>query len=775
MCGYDSNGAEADTAGYVIVNGVTYYSKGLLKSNAAMDGYIIIPKTSTSSSSPSRPEYAYYSGSGWNKIANDLTSGNVTATAITDTDYIALAKIHAYSAEGIVTVTPITHCLLSSITQPIDLYYEGIVATVTQYTNASITPYKITRSGDGYTKAAITARNARRGAVVFDTRAVTPTASTAAPRIMYYNGTYWNEVPSSNALYSKAIAIMAGDLLGIAGYYRTKELPIPSICGTYMETLYCNIALIERFFSHQATIDELQSLSLLFSEYCGSINSQNPLVGDMMIYMGKNPRLTAATREFQFAISQYLGKVGQQEMWSDKLITKFLAGGLLALNLIGCVKTTDGVYSKQGEDWKESSDFFDDNAYRITTLMAGNIGGYYAFIDTWGTVFLTKDFKTSTKSLALKNTISRVDSVLATAIWKQDSLKAIVVTTEGNYYTEDYITWNSISGISPIEGVDYYTNAKCGNWKTPGAFWIKKNTDLWITKSFDATWSHLSLPFDGSVYVTDNNLIIGSISSDNLILIDSAFNLSTVPNILKTASYGRNYYINIYDNKLFAFGQNGFCIANENLTEIQTTAFTTPIPQTWDSMEFYNNRIFFFTTNGELNYLDLQDLSEFKSCNCTIPFGQGANSLVVVESKGIISAYNYSQSDTLYISFDGGNSFKKVENLDGNYNFGTVFFIEELNIYGTLGWKSDPDSGWYFYKLYVSRDREAGSGIISESKDLLSASENGYVVFSDGIAFKWGDSSPENSDTVVTINTPQKTVVRLNAPSSPQNGEIWIQ
>ena len=93
--------------------------------------------------------------------------------------------------------------------------------------------------------------------------------------------------------------------------------------------------------------------------YTESITSQNFSIGDMMIYMGKNPRLTATPREFQFAISQYLGKVEQQEMWSDKLITKFLASGLLALNLIGCVQTTDGVYSRQGEDWNESVNFFE--------------------------------------------------------------------------------------------------------------------------------------------------------------------------------------------------------------------------------------------------------------------------------------------------------------------------------------------------------------------------------------------------------------------------------
>ena len=493
---------------------------------------------------------------------------------------------------------------------------------------------------------------------------------------------------------------------------------------------------IDSLFRQQVTIDELQSMLLFFFEYCCSINSQNTSIGDMMIYMGKKTRLIVATREFQFAISQYLGKVGQQKMWSNKLITKILAGGLLALNLMGCAQTTDEAYLRQGEEWNESVNFFDNNAYRITSLMAGNVGGYYAFIDTWGEIFLTEDFKTSTKSLALKNSLSRVDSVLATAIWKQDTLKAIVVTSEENFYTEDYLTWNSISGITPVENVDYYTNAKCGNWRMHGAFFIKKNTDFWITKNFDTTWTHLTLPFDGNVYVTDNNIIIGSASSDNLILIDSSFNLSSVPNILKTASYGNNHYMNVYDNRLFGFGTNGICFAEENFAVLQEIPFINPIPRMWADMEFYNGKIFFFLENGDLKYLDVQEPSEFKSCNLTIPFGEGANSLSVVESAGVISAYNYSQPNSLFISFDEGNSFKKVEKLDSNYNFGTVFSIEALNLYGTLGYQYDSESGFYFYKLYTSRGHEAGSDIISESLNGMSSSENGFVQFSNDFVLK---------------------------------------
>ena len=147
-----------------------------------------------------------------------------------------------------------TACLLSSINQPINYYYEGIVATVTQYTSASITPYKITQSSGSYSKTAVTARYANRGAVVVNTNAVTPTSSTAAVKFQYYNGTYWNEVTSSDARFPKFVALSAGELLGLAGYYTTLGLSVPDICGTYIDTLAVNKAFIDLLFANDISV-----------------------------------------------------------------------------------------------------------------------------------------------------------------------------------------------------------------------------------------------------------------------------------------------------------------------------------------------------------------------------------------------------------------------------------------------------------------------------------------------------------------------------------------
>ena len=264
-CGYDSNGAEADIPGYVIVNGQTYYAKGMTNTNYAEDGYLIIPTTANSSSAAAIPVVAYDSGlasNPWCYIKNDVNSDDHTVN-ITDENkpnWVVIAKMKQYDAEGNVSIEPVTPCLLSAVSQPLDYYYEGIVAAVTQYTSANITPYKITESGGKFSKTALASRYAKRGAVVINTNAVTPGSSTAQAKFQYYNGTYWRDIDSSDPRYYKFIELAAGDLPALAGYYDTLGLSVPNICGTYINTLTSNRAFIDKLFANVITVkNEIKS------------------------------------------------------------------------------------------------------------------------------------------------------------------------------------------------------------------------------------------------------------------------------------------------------------------------------------------------------------------------------------------------------------------------------------------------------------------------------------------------------------------------------------
>lgn len=265
VCGYDASGAESDTAGYVIVDGTTYYAKGMVNTNIACDGYLVIPTTSTSSSSPSIPRVAYLSNIGsnmWYVLKNGQTSNY--AENITDANlgnWIVIGKMYMDSEEGNTQVEPVTPCKLSTVTQPFNYYFEGIVSTLNATVNnvsnslyhAKITPYKIVQnSSTSYSVSALTDRYARRGAVVLQITNLTSTPSTAT--IYFFNGAYWNTISSSDSRYYDVISLMAGSLPVIAGYYVSKGQSVPSVCGTYIETLTSNMAIINRLFSQQITL-----------------------------------------------------------------------------------------------------------------------------------------------------------------------------------------------------------------------------------------------------------------------------------------------------------------------------------------------------------------------------------------------------------------------------------------------------------------------------------------------------------------------------------------
>ena len=288
VCGYNSKCEEADVYGRVIVNGVTYYTQGMLNSNCAMNGYVAIQKSgATSSASPARPVYVYQDGSGsWYQVANDLTTAAKSAIS-SKADWIVIAKIHSYSSEGVCSLEPMTPCLLSDITDVIKMRYEGIVAAVTNYTSAQITTYKITGNNGSFTKSETVpaTKNVDRGALVLNTNAITPTSSTAQARMMLFDGTTWTEINSNDARYNDAILLCAGALPSLAGYYYTLGLATPNVCGTYIETLTTN-----RAFINEAMINLIRAYDINFKNSVSSYKDSEYVAGDIAISMGKNPK-----------------------------------------------------------------------------------------------------------------------------------------------------------------------------------------------------------------------------------------------------------------------------------------------------------------------------------------------------------------------------------------------------------------------------------------------------------------------------------------------------
>lgn len=249
VCGYNSStGFEADVNGYVIISNTnTYYIKGTAYCACAADGYLVAIK-STDSSSPATPVIAYHNGTNWVSIANNGT----TETTITASNYIALAKVQKNTAGSNITLEPLNPCVLTAINQPLNYYFESLVTT-TSDTSASITPYEITQNvSDGtYSYASKTARYARRGAVVL---VINSMSAPESATIKFYTGTKWVSVGTSHKSYRDMITLMAGILPLVAGFFVYKNQPVPLICGTYIDTLTANIAIINRLFVNKIKV-----------------------------------------------------------------------------------------------------------------------------------------------------------------------------------------------------------------------------------------------------------------------------------------------------------------------------------------------------------------------------------------------------------------------------------------------------------------------------------------------------------------------------------------
>ena len=346
----------------------------------------------------------------------------------------------------------------------------------------------------------------------------------------------------------------------------------------------------------------MTALEVLFKEYVGSITSQNPAIGDTMIYMGKNPRLTSANREFQFAISEYLGKVGNAEMWKDKLITRTLLSGLLALNIMSCVQTTDAVYSEAGSfiektNWDESK--------RPLLILAFPLNGKYGIIDSNNTLYTTSDFKNYNSGIDLRSQIGSSDVKGSIKFGNQYFLRqssSLYKTNDFQNYTQVF-TGQQISSVNKIENESvkmmfFY----CGREKK-----VHYSADATNWDAF--TWEH------GSIYTTDN-CILSAFSAttedkiyyrkiENGHILDEEY--VTIPNDIAsslsvTAAHGTP--------KVFKY-ENGFLVMNNDVVykvnadfitwNLISSGFMTPVDLT--KVIFANGTLIYSANTNDKNWI----------------------------------------------------------------------------------------------------------------------------------------------------------------------------
>ena len=108
------------------------------------------------------------------------------------------------------------------------------------------------------------------------------------------------------------------------------------------------VQIVKRLVASDIFVENLAAQKILFQNYVGSFESENSTakVGDTIISMGVNPKDSTDT-DYSFIIQRCIRaaneSTGTSEVWMKHFWTKFLASGLLTLNLSGCLQLNNDV------------------------------------------------------------------------------------------------------------------------------------------------------------------------------------------------------------------------------------------------------------------------------------------------------------------------------------------------------------------------------------------------------------------------------------------------
>jgi len=232
----------------------------------------------------------------------------------------------------------------------------------------------------------------------------------------------------------------------------------------------------------------ISAYSVQFQDTVGSTagGGGTPTAGDMLIYMGKDPRLTG-TRPYEFAIKEFIGSNGVQEEWMAHLLTKFLTSGVLALVLSGCLQATQ-VTSSPGKVWNEVTHPF--GASQILIVAHGN--GVWVAVGVSGKIARSTDDGVTWGSL-ITNPFG-TDSI-TTVEYSNGVWVAVGVSGKIARSTDGGVTWGSL--ITNPFGTSTINTLSSGN-----GTWIAGADGGKIARSTDGgvTWGSLiTNPFGATI------------------------------------------------------------------------------------------------------------------------------------------------------------------------------------------------------------------------------------------------------------------------------------
>lgn len=553
--GYNNDGTAADVNGFIVFkNSKVAITKGMVNPNVPIDGFLLAPKAGGAVIA------------GFFRIANqtwyNLNGG--TPVALTESDYFAVGTI--INTAGEVTESARlfpTGQDLVDVRTSIEAGYTGIAATVATGSGGVLIYQAI--SDTQFSASGIGAR-VRPGACVFvrGGTLVQSGASDATKALRVFDGYYW-EAPRTES-YEKYRQLAGLSLLAVARIYFNigGSANVPTDCGTYIEFLIAN----------KAVIGKLSSQEIQFLEYVASIASSTLMArsgstpGTRQVYMGKNPRYpNDASREYEFAMQEYLGLNGSTEVWMKHFWTKFLTSGLFALTLSGCLQANDGVFSRPGRVWELLTA---PTAVGVPTATGYGAGRWVVGGDEGGLVYTLDNGESFT---TISSPFTGTPQITVVKFGADN--RWIIGTNDGRLA---YSTNGSSFTLCthPFLATDYITDAVFGNgrWVVTGGSKIAYSDN---GTSFSAGTSPFGTSTIFCIEHYDGKYIAGG-SSGKLAVSTNGSVFSIIPStpfgtsIIKTIRQGNGWWVAAgYDGKI------GYSANGQNFTLAYSPFGTTTI------------------------------------------------------------------------------------------------------------------------------------------------------------------------------------------------------
>ena len=520
----------------------------------------------------------------------------------------------------------------------------------------------------------------------------------------------------------------------------------------FVDKLVANDILVQKLVASEAFINKLASSEILFEKYVASISSINPTSGDTMIYMGKNPRNYTAESEFQFTLAKYIGTLGGVDMWTDMFKTKMLASGLLSLMVTGCVQTTDEIYSKTCEYFEETNvkDLLDvENSEQLVAI---NLSETKPILMTSEARFYTSNNNLDyTINESLRTSIIRdgktINNFYGNNVFVFGGYDGYnyVITPAGMYKgTKDLNTWTLSYNTT--------TTFKAIGWSSPKFTlffdnYTNSTTSLHILNQ-NGSFTHKSLSIDNhKEFAVNDDYLVWNINSAQLSFMNKNCEISTKANPIVTLGFITNSsnltFLFEYNNNFYIFDKTTKRLYELNV-DLSVARYLLTLPQefTGDSIDSYmTEKGFYYVTNttetqsglytGKLYKIELgnfqsKEIARIENSLDASKLRYLNGTVYLTGNKGT----EYSSQGVMLIS-SNDIDFKQVKMpVDSLLNFRYV-----NNCYFLYGIKDG------LLTLYISKGREAGSGIIAET---FFASDKNYVEFSNGFKVQYGKSASAN-------------------------------